>query len=144
MAIERITGGSKTDERGTVRFVNDFDMAAVRRFYVVENANGCPFRGWVAHRVERKWFTCLAGSFILHFVPIDNPDHLPSDLAVESFAMEADKPSILVVPGGYAIGIETCSEGAKLVVFSDRLLGELSGDTWRWPKEQWAIKPQGV
>ena len=144
MAVKRIEGGSKADERGTVRFVNDFDMAEVRRFYLVENAPDRPFRGWIGHRVERKWFCCLSGSFRIHLVEIEKMEAVTGTEVVESFSLDADRPSVLAVPGSYAIGIESMEPGARLIVFSDRLLGELADDTWRWPKETWTIPSHGV
>ena len=40
MGIEKINGNSFVDDRGTLRFVNDFDFS---RFYVMFCVNTCQF-----------------------------------------------------------------------------------------------------
>jgi dTDP-4-dehydrorhamnose 3,5-epimerase len=41
-----INGGIAPDDRGSVRFVNDFDFAKVKRFYQVENHRAGFIRAW--------------------------------------------------------------------------------------------------
>ena len=38
MNTELIQGGMHIDARGTLRFCNDFDMSAVKRFYTIANS----------------------------------------------------------------------------------------------------------
>src|SRR5690606_23447518 len=67
-----IHGGIAEDHRGSIRFVNDFDMAAVKRFYIIENKDTETIRGWRAHRIEQRWFYVLEGAFSLKAVKIDD------------------------------------------------------------------------
>ena len=127
-----IPGGKSRDERGTVRFVNGFDLARVRRLYCVRNSEEAPFRGWIAHKIEQKWFFPITGLTAVHLVRVENFEHPAPDLKVELFVLDAEKPATLYVPGGYAIGVETRSPGAEVMVFSDCLLGERPNDVWRW------------
>ena len=43
-----IEGGLAVDDRGSVAFVNDFDLAVARRFYVVSNHSAGFVRAWHA------------------------------------------------------------------------------------------------
>lgn len=47
--INFINGGSASDDRGSIRFVNEFDMTPVKRFYIIKNADTELIRGWRAH-----------------------------------------------------------------------------------------------
>src|SRR5262245_66287388 len=57
-----IAGGIAVDDRGAVRFVNDFDFAGVKRFYWVTNHRSGLVRAWHAHRRETKHVTVLRGA----------------------------------------------------------------------------------
>lgn len=50
-----LKGGLAVDDRGTVSFVNDFNFADVKRFYIVENHKQGFVRAWHAHRNESKY-----------------------------------------------------------------------------------------
>ena len=58
-----IQGGQHVDARGKLTFFNDFDMGAVKRFYVIEHPDTETVRAWQAHKTEQKWFHVIAGSF---------------------------------------------------------------------------------
>ena len=69
---ELMQGGIHADARGILRFCNDFDMLAVRRFYTIANSPEQPARGWIGHRKETKWFFPLRGTTIIEIEPMDN------------------------------------------------------------------------
>ncbi len=70
--VEMIKGGMAKDHRGQIRFVNDFDLSEVKRFYIIKNADTELVRGWRAHRIEQRWFYVLSGAFIIDVVCIDS------------------------------------------------------------------------
>lgn len=43
--LQNIRGGIAKDHRGQIRFVNDFDMSLVKRFYIIKNADTEIVRG---------------------------------------------------------------------------------------------------
>lgn len=131
-------GETFRDARGTVRVANGFDMARVRRLYCIRNANEAPFRGWVAHKIEQKWFFPVSGITAVYLVKVDNFDQPSPTLGVDVVALGEESPAVLHVPGGYAIGVESQSPGAEVMVFSDCLMGELPDDVWRWPPGYWS------
>ena len=65
-----IEGGLGIDDRGQVAFVNEFDFAGVKRFYVVSNHGAGFVRAWHAHRREAKYVTLVQGSAIVAAVEI--------------------------------------------------------------------------
>ncbi|KKX51752.1 hypothetical protein, partial [Sphingobacterium sp. IITKGP-BTPF85] len=66
--IDFIKGGIAKDGRGQIRFVNDFEMSLVKRFYIIKNLDLTLVRGWRAHRIEQRWFYVLSGSFAIDTV----------------------------------------------------------------------------
>ena len=54
MNEELIQGGLHTDARGVLRFCNDFDMSAVKRFYTIANSAEQPVRGWIDIRKRQS------------------------------------------------------------------------------------------
>ncbi|RZK01434.1 MAG: sugar epimerase, partial [Flavobacterium sp.] len=67
-----IKGGSHTDERGTICFQNDFDMSAIKRFYVIKHLSSEVERGWRGHKIEQRWFYVVKGIFRISIVKIDD------------------------------------------------------------------------
>lgn len=132
-----IPGGIYSDERGIIRFVNEFDVSPVRRFYTVENKDITIIRAWQAHRHETKYFHALSGSFVIAWVKPDDFIN-PSPLLVADFRIiTAGKPEVLVVPGGYANGIKALENSSVLLVMSDKTLEESSQDMYRFDPSLW-------
>ena len=132
-----IDGGLYNDERGILRFVNDFDFSDVKRFYQIENSSTEVVRAWQGHKVENKYFFVSAGSFLICCVEIDDWDNPSLDLSVENIILTANENSVLMIPGGYANGIKALEEGSKLMVFSSDNLDDAKEDDYRFPAELW-------
>ena len=133
-----IKGAIFEDERGGMRFVNDFDMKEVVRFYEIIPANIDVIRGWQAHKEEKKWFYCLQGSFIINLVKVDAFDDPSAALRAVPYRISADEPKVLNVPGGYATAFKALQEGSRLQVFSNFDLQASKNDDFRYPLTQWA------
>ncbi len=65
-----IPGGVAVDDRGSVRFVNDFDFKNVKRFYQVENHRVGFIRAWHGHLKESKYVYVVRGSIQLKLCKI--------------------------------------------------------------------------
>src|SRR5690606_36881531 len=117
--IKTIQGGVAADHRGQIRFVNEFDMSAVKRFYIIENADSELVRGWRAHRIEQRWFYVLSGSFHIDLVQIDNSEKPSPDLAIEKRTLRADSQEVLHVPAGYGTAFQALKPNSQLLVFAD-------------------------
>ena len=117
--ITVIKGGKSEDSRGTIRFVNDFDMSLVRRFYIIKNANTDLVRGWRAHKIEQRWFFVLRGEFSLDLVEIDNWESPDRYLRIENFIIKAEENRVLHVPSGYGTAFRALEKDSELLVYAD-------------------------
>ena len=127
-----IQGGLHADARGSLRFCNEFDMGAVKRFYTISNSVECPERGWIGHKRETKWFFPLKGTTTITVEPMD-VDVLAAknaEVAKDVFVLEEEKPSVLKVPPGNWFCIKQDGT-AEVMVFSDCKVGEFKNDDFR-------------
>ena len=134
-----VQGGLAVDDRGEVGFVNDFDFAGVRRFYMVSNHRAGFVRAWHAHRREAKYVLVAQGAAIVGAVPIDNWEKPSTDVKVSRFVLTAKKPAVLYIPPGYANGFMSLTEYAKLLFFSTSSLEESRDDDVRYDARYWDI-----
>jgi hypothetical protein len=49
-----IKGGSFSDDRGILRFVNDFRFDDVKRFYLIKHTDPSVIRAWQGHQFEKN------------------------------------------------------------------------------------------
>jgi len=132
-----IQGDTYTDERGVLRFVNDFVMNDVVRFYIIRHHNTEFVRAWQAHKTEKKYFYVLKGKFVVAYVKIDN--FTKSDLNKKAdYTILSDQESkILSIPEGYANGIKALDPDSEILVFSNLTVEESKKDDYRFPSEWW-------
>ena len=124
-----ILGGSHTDARGKLRFCNDFDMSAVKRFYTIANSAEQLVRGWIGHRRETKWFFPLRGVTTIEVEPMDLAAK-DAEVAKSSVVLAAEKPSVLKVEPGNWFCVKQ-DGNAEVMVFSDCKVGEFENDDFR-------------
>lgn len=130
--IELIQGGVAKDERGQIRFVNDFDMTRVKRFYIIKNEDTDLIRGWRAHGIEQRWFYVLSGSFEINLIEIDNWEKPSIDLPVDKHMLNSTDMRLLHVPTGYATAFKALETGSELLVFADYGIEHVSQDDYTW------------
>ncbi len=114
--------------RGALRFCNDFDMSAVKRFYTISNSAEQPVRGWIGHKKETKWFFPLSGRTVIVIESFNA--ELQSSRGAEEFVLDAERPCVLKVsPGNW---FKIVQDGnAEVMVFSDCKVGEFENDDFR-------------
>ena len=134
-----IAGGLAVDDRGELRFVNDFQFAGVKRFYLVSNHQAGFVRAWHAHRREAKYVTAVSGAAVVGTVPIDNWDTPSRDLVPQRFVLSANRPAVLYIPAGFANGFMSLTADLKLMFFSTSTLEESTGDDIRYDSRYWDI-----
>lgn len=130
--IQTIQGGVAKDHRGQIRFVNDFDMTAVKRFYIIQNSDLKLVRGWRAHRIEQRWFYVLSGAFTIDLVKIDNWEQASPDLPIEKRTLRADAQEVLHVPVGYGTAFQALEPDSQLLVFADHGIDHAPMDDYTW------------
>ncbi len=118
-SIQTISGGIAQDQRGSIRFVNDFNLTAVKRFYIIENSSTEIVRGWRAHRTEQRWFFILEGGFSMSYVKVDDWDQPSRELEVSEISWRASDNSVVHVPAGFATAFRALEARSKLLVFAD-------------------------
>lgn len=128
MKTEIIEGGRYTDARGVLRFCNDFDMSAVKRFYTIANSAEQPLRGWIGHKKETKWFFPAKGKTVICVEPFNADEQ--RDIKTEEFVLVAENPRVVKVPPGNWFKIVQ-DGNAEVIVFSNSNVGEFEGDDFR-------------
>ena len=134
-----IQGGTFSDHRGTLSYVNDFSFNDVERFYIISNSDTHTLRAWQGHKLDAKNFYCLSGSFRIHYVKIDNWENPSKDLAIETVMLSASESKILHIPAGYANAIESLEADSKLISFSTLPLSNVSEDDVRYDANYWIL-----
>ena len=132
-----IEAGKHQDERGILSFFNDLSLTPVQRMYWIDQQRTDIIRAWQAHRIEQKWFIAAAGSFLVAVVQPDDWNRPSADLPVQTFVLEADKPAVLHIPGGYANGFRALKADSRLMVFSDASVEQSRADDFRFDKDLW-------
>lgn len=138
--INTIQGGIAEDHRGHIRFVNDFDMTQVKRFYIIKNKDTNLVRGWRAHRLEQRWFYVLSGSFTVDLIKIDDWENASPDLPMEKRVLTAADKQVLHVPAGYGTAFQALDPNSELLVFADYGIEHAKNDDYTWPEDYFVNK----
>ncbi|MDR2270659.1 MAG: WxcM-like domain-containing protein [Sphingobacterium sp.] len=133
--VSFIQGGIAKDERGEIRFINEFDMSLAKRFYIIKNKEVGIIRGWRAHKIEQRWFYALSGRFDFGLVKIDNWDSPDVNLPLERVSLNASDLKVLHIPSGYGTAFCAKEENSELIVFADYPITHASCDDHTWPSD---------
>ncbi len=139
-----IEGGVSSDNRGQVRFVNEFTMEAVKRFYLIKNADLDVLRGWRAHRIEQRWFYVVSGCFEINLVKIDDWVKPDQTLKVEQVVLSSSSQSILHVPKGYGTLFKGIEDNSEVLVFADFPLEHAELDNYTFSTDYFINYPSLV
>lgn len=133
--VRVIKGGSATDDRGSLRFVNDFDFSGVKRFYQVQNHRQGFIRAWHGHLKEGKYVYVSSGAILLGAVPLVPEGNAYNIFTndVQKFVVSAQSPSVIFIPQGYANGFKNLTDNTSVLFFSTSTLDESKGDDIRFP-----------
>ncbi len=130
--IKTIQGDVSKDQRGQIRFVNDFDMSEVKRFYIIKNKDTELIRGWRAHRVEQRWFYVLCGTFLVNLIKIDDWEKPDPHLAIQTEILRAEEMKVLHVPPGYGTTFKALNADSELLVYADYPITHAPFDNYSW------------
>lgn len=135
--LKILKGGLAVDDRGSVRFVNDFDFKNVKRFYQVENHRRGFIRAWHGHQKEAKYVYVTSGSALVGVAPLDSQK---GDLTnVKKFVLSDKSPSILYIPANNFNGFMNLEENTRVIFFSTTTLEQSLGDDIRKEYDYWDI-----
>lgn len=132
-----IEGSHFSDERGKMRFVNDFDFEEVKRFYFIKHSEIAVVRAWQGHQFENKYFYPISGRFVIAWVKVDNFKNPSRNLIPEYHVLSANRSEILRIPKGYANGLKALEPDSEILIFSDMCLKESVNEKIRYPADWW-------
>ena len=95
MKPEIINGGLSVDDRGFVKFINDFSFENVKRFYHVSNHKRDFIRAWHGHNHEQKYVYVAKGTALVGAVNMQTEEMF-------KFILSDKKPGSLRIPNGFA------------------------------------------
>jgi len=135
--VTLIKGGIAIDDRGNLRFANDFNFEGVRRFYQVENYRRGFIRAWHGHKREGKYVWVPCGSALVGAVPLGTEK---GDISqVKKFILSDKAPSVLWIPGGNYNGFMSLEENTRVIFFSTASMEDTKGDDLRLNYDAWDI-----
>ena len=132
-----IKGGNYYDERGSMRFVNDFCFGDVKRFYFIKHFEISVVRAWQGHEFEKKYFYPIAGSFVVAWLKIDDFNNPSDNLIPEYHILSAENSELISIPKGYANGLKALEINSEILIFSDTQLEESVRNKIRYPANKW-------
>lgn len=127
-----IKGGIAVDDRGSLRFINDFNFSDVKRFYQVENHDINFIRAWHGHENEGKYVYVVKGSALVGAVDMATEE-------ISKFVLSSKDPKILFIPKGYANGFMNLEQNTIILFFSTSTIEESKGDDIRFDYNKWNI-----
>ena len=130
-----INGGSHTDERGTISFVNNFDFEGVNRFYTIHHPNTEIIRAWQGHTQDSKYYYPVKGCWLIAWVKMEL-DKAEEDWEVDYIKLSASDNKIVFLPPGYANGFKALENDSIIIGFSAS--GEIEEkEILRWDSDRW-------
>ncbi len=133
-----ISGAKFSDERGKLKFNNNFDASDIKRMYIIENNHNHIIRAWQGHKVEQRWFCVIQGEFLIQLIKIDDWEKPSSGLESIFFKLSSENMDVLHVPAGFVTGIKQIDKEAKLLAMADYHLNEVN-DEYRFPLETFDV-----
>ena len=137
---EIIQGNIHTDQRGNIRFVNDFKFENVKRFYIITHSDIDVIRAWQGHQKETKYLYVAKGAFSVNWINIDNWTDPSRELEIHTKRITERKSEILIIPPGHVNGFKALEPDSTLIIFSDKTLQESKEDDFRFPLDYWAFQ----
>ena len=130
-----IKGGSYTDHRGTISFVNEFKFEGVNRFYTIHHPDTSIVRAWQGHTQESKYYYPVKGSWVIAWVKMefDKPEH---EWTADYVKLNASESKLIHLPPGYANGFKALEKDSIIIGFSAP--GEVEEkEILRWKPDWW-------
>ena len=132
MSTKILNGGISVDDRGSVRFVNEFNFTNVKRFYQIENHRSGFIRAWHGHKKEGKYVYVSSGTALIGVVDMETEE-------ISKYILSSKQPKVLFIPPNYYNGFKNLEENTSIIFFSTSTLDESLGDDIRMPHDKWNI-----
>lgn len=132
-----INGNKFIDHRGELHSFNEFDLSKIKRMYTIFLPDTDTIRAWQGHKVERRWFYCIRGSFDVRTIELDCFNNPSINLEIKKTILKEEAPMILKIPPGFVNGFKALKENSILVSFSDFEYGKNHDDEIRLDIDKW-------
>jgi len=132
-----ITGGRAVDDRGTLGFINGFDLSEFKRFYTVQNHEAGFIRAWHGHLKEAKAILVLQGAALICAVRMTDTSTPSKDEPVKRVVLSDVNTAAFFIPAGFANGFKTLTPDTIILVLSSTTLDESLNDDYRFPFDYW-------
>lgn len=126
-------GNVFVDDRGTIRFVNEFNFKNVKRFYQVENHERGFVRAWHGHEKEDKYVYVAQGSAWIGVIDME------TKTKIDKYVLSDKSPKILHIPAGNYNGFQTLEENTKVIFFTTLSIEETKDDDIRMNYNEFPI-----
>jgi dTDP-4-dehydrorhamnose 3,5-epimerase len=123
------------DERGELRYCNEFDLSSFKRFYSIGFGASDQIRAWQAHKIEMKSIIPIQGITKVVLVRIADFDNRIASEVYE-FTLDSKIPEVLLVPRGYANGFQSKTVDASMMIFSNLSVEKSKNDDFRFEKDE--------
>lgn len=145
-------GNIFVDDRGVLRFVNDFDFltSAIKRFYQVSNHKKGFIRAWHGHMKEKKYVYVVLGSIKICITSLKITtkganEEIKLGSNVQTYILSDKNPKILEISAGFANGFKTLEDNTEIIFFSTSTVEESKNDDYRFKwdilgEEIWKIE----
>lgn len=135
-----LIGKLHQDNRGNVSFVNDFSFPKVKRFYMVQNTPEEPIRAFHGHMKEAKYVFVPVGKIKLILAPLTDSQNPDKNVALHSYILTDEKPTVVFVPPGFANGFKSLTSDAQVIFFSTSTIAQSQADDFRFPIDYWGME----
>jgi len=127
------------DQRGKLFYDNDFNMADIKRLYIIQPGENKTLRGWQGHQLERKWFFCARGRYEVFVVTVTDFKNPDLEMEPNIFVLDAAQPKLLCIDKRSATAFRPLENDSSLMVFSDMTVEESKKDDYRFNIDTWKI-----
>ena len=128
-----ISGSVSVDNRGSIRYVNEFNFNDVKRFYHVKNHSTSFVRGWYGHKEEKLYVYVSRGTASVGVVSMDDEE------SKRTFVLSMQRPRILYIPPGHWHAFKTLEQDTCVVFFSSLTLQESQRNLKRKSWNEWNV-----
>ena len=134
---KKIKGNKFTNDKGTIKFVNDFSLKRFKRFYQIDLPKAAIIRAFHGHMKESKAVFVISGSILLFIAKLTDKNIPSKKIKPKKIILSSDFPSIYFIPPKYANGIMSLEKNTRVIFFSDKTLKESEKDNCRFPQDYW-------
>lgn len=137
MEPKLITGNRIFDNRGSVRFNNNFIFKDIKRFYTVHNYQKNFIRAWHGHFKEEKFIGCIKGTFQISAVKIEKKKKPNKKNKIFTYYLNQSNNDFVYIPKGFANGSMSLEDNSELLIFSTSTVQDSLKDDYRFSSKYW-------